>query len=80
MKEFPIDYVKIQDRKMVRDMHSKAVVNTDMDGLQAYRDRRRTADDAKNTIAEVAALRTEINSMKNDLDTIKELLMGMANK
>ena len=80
MKEFPVATVPIQDRKMVRDMHSKAVVATDTDGLQAYRDRRAAMERMMNTTEEVQGLKEEINTIKNDVTKIKEILMEMAKK
>lgn len=52
---------------MVRDMKSKAILNTDIDGLKAYKDRLKMDNDAQ-------AAKIEINTIKEDLAQIKALL------
>ena len=77
MKTFDIDAVPIKDRKMMRDMNSKAIRSTDVEGLQAYKDRKKTMEEIKQTVEEVRDLKNEINTMKDDLTTIKNLLLGL---
>lgn len=53
--------------KITRDSPSSAVVNTDKDGLAAYKARRASKDKMKQ-------LETGINSVKQDLADIKNML------
>ncbi len=53
--------------KIRRDSDSSAVVNTDLEGLAAYKARRFNKDKIKE-------LETDINSVKQDLTDIKNML------
>ncbi len=58
MKTFEVSHVKINDKPMIRDMHSKAIISTDRDGLRAYRDK----------MAQMEA----INQNKDRLDAVEQ--------
>lgn len=62
MIEKPIE----DDENLVRDMNNKAILNTNMTALQAYRKRR---DRDK-----------EMDQLKTDVDEIKSLLKQLLNK
>lgn len=67
MKKYEVDYVQIKDKKMMRDMKSKAIVNTNIEELRAHRDRKqamRNIDDAM----------LEINNTKKEITEIKDML------
>ena len=57
----------MDDLKIRRDRHSSAVVNTDSEGLAAYKARRFSKDRMKE-------LETDINSVKQELTDIKKML------
>jgi len=57
----------MDELKIRRDSHSSAVVNTDSEGLAAYKARRFS----KNKMKE---LETDINSVKQELTDIKKML------
>ena len=57
----------MDDLKIRRDRHSSAVVNTDSEGLEAYKARRFSKDRMKE-------LETDINSVKQELTDIKKML------
>ena len=60
--------VKIENEPaFAKDTISKAVINTDLSGLEAYRARR-------NRTAEMEAKLDEINTLKQDVAEIKDLL------
>lgn len=67
MKTFDFDYVKIDNKNMIRDMKTKALVNTDIDQLKAYRDKKQTMKTMNEAIL-------EINNTKKEVAEIKEML------
>lgn len=56
-----------QDHKFIRDTHSKAVINTDIDGLRMYKAR-------KAETQKIVALKNEVDSIKDEMVEIKDLL------
>lgn len=67
MKKYDVDYVKIDNKSMLRDMKSKALINTDIDQLKAYRDKKQTMKTMHEAIE-------EINNTKKEVAEIKEML------
>ncbi len=62
--------MKIQDKKLERDMNSKAVLNTNRNALETYkaeRQRRQSEVD-------------DINSMKRDIAELKEMIVKLLGK
>jgi hypothetical protein len=57
----------MEDTKIRRDASSLAIINTDTDGLTAYKSRRNSKDKMKE-------LETDINSVKQELTDIKNML------
>ena len=78
MKTFGISHVQIEDKKMVRDMNSKAVLATDREGLNSYRDRKKAVDEMTIAISEIKTLKEEINSMKNEFKEFKDILLEIS--
>lgn len=70
MKEFDLKEVPIQDRKMVRNMHSKAVLSTDVRALQAHKDKVKAFEKMQD-------MNTDINTLKEDMSEIKDLLIQL---
>lgn len=58
----------MQETKVKRDEFSQAVLNTDGEGLAAYKKRRELQQ-------KMAAMETDINTMKHDISEIKGLLL-----
>lgn len=56
-----------QDHKFIRDPHSNAVINTDIDGLRRYKARK--AESQK-----ILDLKNEVDSIKDEMVEIKDLL------
>jgi len=73
MKKYDVDYVKIDNKSMLRDMKSKALINTDIDQLKAYRDKKQTMKTMHEAIE-------EINNTKKEVAEIKEMLKILLNK
>ena len=67
MKKYDVDYVKIDNKSMLRDMKSKALINTDIDQLKAYRDKKQTMKAMHEAIE-------EINNTKKEVAEIKAML------
>jgi len=67
MKKYDVDYVKIDNKSMLRDMKSKALINTDIDQLKAYRDKKQTMKTMHEAIE-------EINNTKKEVAEIKDML------
>jgi hypothetical protein len=62
------EYIKVKDRPdLVRDAHSKAILNKDLNALNKYREER----DFKMKLATVVE---EHNDLKKDVSEIKDLL------
>jgi hypothetical protein len=67
-------YVKVKDTpNLVRDMQNQAVLNSDLDGLKAYKLKREKQK-------EVSAAVDDINNMKQDINELKTLMQRILDK
>ena len=70
-------YVKIKDKNLVRDTHSKAILNTDRAGLEQYYAKREIAKrqqrDSLETKQRLAQLEQDMSDIKN---LLKEIAMA----
>jgi hypothetical protein len=57
-----------------RDADSKAILNTDLDALLKYKIQKRRMSDINKTKTEMADMKGELDSLKQDLIEIKSLL------
>lgn len=73
MKTFEIPAVPINGKDAYRDLHSKAVISTDLEGLRAYKDKVIQMENIK-------ATHDELNNLKNDMQYIKFLLQKFVTK
>lgn len=65
---------KVKDAPgLVRDMKTQAVLNTDINALEAYRRKR-------NKQQEIDEVLSDINNMKSDIDQIKSLMQRLLDK
>lgn len=67
--------VQIPDTHFVRDIHSKAILNTDKKGLNDYLMKR---DIAKKQQSEKNETKVRLDKLENDMQEIKELLLKMS--
>ena len=67
--------VQIPDTPYVRDIHSKAILNTDKKGLNEYLMKR---DIARKQKSEQDHTKERIEKIENDIQEIKELLLKMS--
>jgi hypothetical protein len=65
--------VKTDVNGIVRDTTTGALLNTDLNGLQAYKK-------AKKKNAEIDDLKQKVNSIENDVSEIKNLLLKIVEK
>ena len=70
-----MDQVRITDTSYVRDIHSKAVLNTDRNGLNEYLMKREIA---KKHQAEKEETKERLAKLENDMTEIKNLLHEIA--
>lgn len=80
-----MEYVKIESNpSLVRDMTSNAVINTNTEEYFNYINRVNRQIKLNETVTsnleEIQVLKTEINSMKEDLSDIKNMLLSLMDK
>jgi hypothetical protein len=69
--------VSITGTKLYRDTETMALINKDVSGAQEYQSRRRFAELQKEQINKVTM---EIDSIKNDISDIKNLMVKLLEK
>ncbi len=69
-------HVRIEDTALIRDIHSKAILNTDKSGLNDYLMKREIA---KKQQAEQVQTKDRLNKIENDMSEIKNLLVQLVN-
>jgi len=52
-----------------------AILNKDIDGLRAYKEKRKQQQQTEEKLNEINSLKEDVNSMKNDLSDLKNLLL-----
>lgn len=67
--------VKVKDSSFVRDIHSKALLNTDRNGLNEYLMKRELA---KKEIIEKSETKERLAKLESDMQDIKNLLVEIA--
>ena len=66
-----------EERDLIRDMHSKAIINTDRN---AYEVAKRRADEAQRQRDVMRETAREINTLKSEMHEIKHLLQELVKK
>lgn len=67
--------VKIPDTSFVRDIHSKAILNTDRKGLNEYLMKREMA---KKQQSEKFETKDRLDKLEQDIQEIKELILKLS--
>jgi len=67
--------VKIPDTYFVRDIHSKAILNTDRKGLNEYLMKKEIAKKQQNQQSET---KVRLEQLEQDIQEIKELILKMS--
>ena len=67
-------YVKVKDKpNLVRDIQNQAVLNSDLDGLKAYKLKREKQQEINSAV-------DDINNMKQDINELKTLMQRILDK
>jgi hypothetical protein len=69
-------HVRIEDTALIRDIHSKAILNTDKAGLNDYIMKREIA---KKQQAEQVQNKDRLTKLEEDMSEIKNLLVQLVN-
>ena len=70
-----VSYTKIADEPhLFRDMHSKGVINNDLNALNKYKEARAKLNNIRLLSAEQEKIKIEQNTLKQDVEEIKTLL------
>lgn len=70
-----MDTIQIKDTKLVRDIHSKAILNTDKAGLQEYYVKKEIAKKQQNEQFET---KQKLQKLEQEMAEIKTLLQEIA--
>ena len=68
-------YVEITDTYYIRDVNSKAILNTDKKGLNEYLMKKEIAKKKKNEEDEI---KNRLSKLEQDIQQIKDLLLKMS--
>jgi len=72
--------VQTEDRSFVRDLHSKALINTDRVALENHRKKRQMEIQQAKKWQQMEIKVEELNNMRNEILEIKGLLQEVLNK
>ena len=72
--------VQTEDRSFVRDLHSKALINTDRVALENHRKKRQIEIQQAQKWQQMEIKVEELNDMRNEILEIKGLLQEVLNK
>ena len=72
--------IQTEDNSFVRDLHSKALINTDRVALQNHRKRRQMEIQQTRKWQQMEIKVEELNNMRNEILEIKGLLQEVLNK
>ena len=72
--------IQTEDTSFVRDLHSKALINTDRVALQNHRKRRQMEIQQVRKWQQMEIKVEELNNMRNEILEIKGLLQEVLNK
>lgn len=68
-----VTYRVEEDRRLVRDNDNRFIVNTDLEGLRAYKEK-------KNERAKINSLEKRVDGLASDIKDIKEMISLIAKK
>ena len=72
--------IQTEDRSFVRDLHSKALINTDRVALENHRKKRQMEIQQARKWQQMETKVEELNNMRNEILEIKGLLQEVLNK
>lgn len=65
------------NKTYIRDAGSGGILNTDHSGLEAYKKRRKHLNEQQSTIS---SLTNDVNAIKDEMKSIKEMLVKILDK
>ena len=72
--------IQTEDRSFVRDLHSKALINTDRVALENHRKKRQMEIQQARKWQQMETKVEELNNLRNEILEIKGLLQEVLNK
>ena len=75
-----MEVIQTEDTSFVRDLHSKALINTDRVALENYRKKRQIEIQQAQKWQQMETKVEELNIMRNEILEIKGLLQEVLNK
>ena len=75
-----MEVIQTEDTSFVRDLHSKALINTDRVALENHRNRRQMEIQQTRKWQQMETKVEELNNMRNEILEIKGLLQEVLNK
>ena len=72
--------IQTEDISFVRDLHSKALINTDRVALENHRKKRQIEIQQARKLQQMESKVEELNNMRNEILEIKGLLQEVLNK
>ena len=75
-----MEVVQTEDTSFVRDLHSKALINTDRVALENHRKKRQIEIQQSKKWQQMETKVEELNNMRNEILEIKSLLQEVLNK
>ena len=75
-----MEVVQTEDTSFVRDLHSKALINTDRVALENHRKKRQIKIQQAQKWQQMEIKVEELNNMRNEILEIKGLLQELLNK
>ena len=72
--------IQTEDKSFVRDLHSKALINTDRVALENHRKKRQIEIQQAKKWQQMETKVEELNNMRNEILEIKGLLQEVLNK
>ena len=75
-----MEVIQTEDTSFVRDLHSKALINTDRVALENHRKRKQIEIQQAQKWQQMETKVEELNNVKNEILEIKNLLQELLNK
>ena len=75
-----MEVIQTEDTSFVRDLHSKALINTDRVALENHRKRKKIEIQQAQKWQQMETKVEELNNMRNEILEIKGLLQEVLNK
>ena len=75
-----MEVIQTEDTSFVRDLHSKALINTDRVALENHRKRKQIEIQQAKKWQQMETKVEELNNVRNEILEIKDLLQELLNK